>query len=303
MKSFLKNGNNVNYFNILDFESDDITRLIIHEGINNNNVQFYKFDDFIKIAAGDLLIITREELFIYAKEVKQKNKKIKIIGEIHGPLEYIDDSLDLGLEYIDSIRVSTDTIKEKFIEKYKYNSVFSQYVNAEHIDLKRKPINTKRNLLIKARFEDNIKDISYVIKLINYIVKNTDRNDIQLYIIGYGPSELLYKNLVKYYNLQNNVHINEKEPLNYIYISSSPYETLGYSILETLARGNRALIYPGDDNVLEEVYSQYNGIKFLEKNIRKDSVLITSILDSKYTKTDREEDVNKLNDTFLNSNY
>ncbi len=303
IKSFLKNDNNVNYFNILDFESDDITRLIIHEGINNNNVQFYKFDDFIKIAAGDLLIITREELFIYAKEVKQKNKKIKIIGEIHGPLEYIDDSLDLGLEYIDSIRVSTDTIKEKFIEKYKYNSVFSQYVNAEHIDLKRKPINTKRNLLIKARFEDNIKDISYVIKLINYIVKNTDRNDIQLYIIGYGPSELLYKNLVKYYNLQNNVHINEKEPLNYIYISSSPYETLGYSILETLARGNRALIYPGDDNVLEEVYSQYNGIKFLEKNIRKDSVLITSILDSKYTKTDREEDVNKLNDTFLNSNY
>nr|WP_236591328.1 MULTISPECIES: glycosyltransferase [unclassified Staphylococcus] len=303
IKSFLKNGNNVNYFNILDFESDDITRLIIHEGINNNNVQFYKFDDFIKIVAGDLLIITREELFIYAKEVNQKNKKIKIIGEIHGPLEYIDDSLDLGLEYIDSIRVSTDTIKEKFIKKYKYNSVFSQYVNAEHIDLKRKPINTKRNLLIKARFEDNIKDISYVIKLINYIVKNTDRNDIQLYIIGYGPSELLYKNLVKYYNLQNNVHINEKEPLNYIYISSSPYETLGYSILETLARGNRALIYPGDDNVLEEVYSQYNGIKFLEKNIRKDSVLITSILDSKYTKADREEDVQKLKATFLNSNY
>ncbi len=303
MKSFLKNGNNVNYFNILDFESDDITRLIIHEGINSSNVQFYKFDDFIKIATGDLLIITREELFIYAKEIKQKNKKIKIIGEIHGPLEYIDDSLDLGLEYIDSIRVSTDTIKEKFIEKYKYNSVFSQYVNAEHIDLKKNPINTKRNLLIKARFEDNIKDISYVIKLINYIVKNTSRNDIQLYIIGYGPSELLYKNLVKYYSLQNNVHINEKEPLNYIYISSSPYETLGYSILETLARGNRALIYPGDDNVLEEVYSQYNGIEFLEKNIRKDSLLITSLLDSKYTKTAREEDVQKLKATFLNSNY
>ena len=303
MKSFLKNGNNVNYFNILDFESDDITRLIIHEGINSSNVQFYKFDDFNKIATGDLLIITREELFIYAKEIKQKNKKIKIIGEIHGPLEYIDDSLDLGLEYIDSIRVSTDTIKEKFIEKYKYNSVFSQYVNAEHIDLKKNPINTKRNLLIKARFEDNIKDISYVIKLINYIVKNTSRNDIQLYIIGYGPSELLYKNLVKYYSLQNNIHINEKEPLNYIYISSSPYETLGYSILETLARGNRALIYPGDDNVLEEVYSQYNGIEFLEKNIRKDSLLITSLLDSKYTKTAREEDVQKLKATFLNSNY
>ena len=47
--------------------------------------------------------------------------------------------------------------------------------------------------MIKARFEDNIKDISYVIKLFNYIIKNNIVSDIKLYIIGYGPSELLYK--------------------------------------------------------------------------------------------------------------
>lgn len=303
IKSFSNSGHNVNYFNTLDFENDEITRLIIHEGMDSNDVNIYKFEDFKKIADGDLLIITREELFIYAKDIKQKNNLIKTIGEIHGPLEYIDESIDLGLEFIDSIRVSTETIKEKFIKKYGYKSVFSQYVNAEHINIKAEPINTKRNFLIKARFEDSIKDISYVIKLINYVVKNTSRDDIQLYIIGYGPSEVLYRNLVKYYNLQDNVHINEKEPLNYIYISSSPYETLGYSILETLARGNRALIYPGDDNVLEEVYSQYNGIEFLVKNIRKDSVLITSLLNSKYTKNAREDDVNKLNTEFLEAEY
>lgn len=303
IKSFSNSGHNVNYFNTLDFENDEITRLIIHEGMDSNDVNIYKFEDFKKIADGDLLIITREELFIYAKDIKQKNNLIKTIGEIHGPLEYIDESIDLGLEFIDSIRVSTETIKEKFIKKYGYKSVFSQYVNAEHINIKAEPINTKRNFLIKARFEDSIKDISYVIKLINYVVKNTPRDDIQLYIIGYGPSEVLYRNLVKYYNLQDNVHINEKEPLNYIYISSSPYETLGYSILETLARGNKALIYPGDDNVLEEVYSQYNGIEFLVKNIRKDSVLITSLLNSKYTKNAREDDVNKLNTEFLEAEY
>ncbi|SUM33451.1 teichoic acid biosynthesis protein F [Staphylococcus gallinarum] len=77
-------------------------------------------------------------------------------------------------------------------------------------------------MLIKSRFEDGIKDISYVIKLINYIKKNTYKTDIQLYIVGYGPSENLYKNLVAYYNLQDNVHINEKEPLNYVYVSTSP---------------------------------------------------------------------------------
>ena len=38
--------------------------------------------------------------------------------------------------------------------------------------------------MIKARFEDNIKDISYVIKLFNYIIKNNIVSDIKLYIIG-----------------------------------------------------------------------------------------------------------------------
>ncbi|MCY1039297.1 glycosyl transferase family 1, partial [Staphylococcus nepalensis] len=107
IKSFSNSGHNVNYFNTLDFENDEITRLIIHEGMDSNDVNIYKFEDFKKIADGDLLIITREELFIYAKDIKQKNNLIKTIGEIHGPLEYIDESIDLGLEFIDSIRVST----------------------------------------------------------------------------------------------------------------------------------------------------------------------------------------------------
>ncbi|RIL27233.1 glycosyl transferase family 1, partial [Staphylococcus equorum] len=186
MKSFLNNGHHINYFNKLDFKDDEITRLIIHENIDNTNLNILKFGNLDEISDGDMLIITREELFICAKDVKNKNQDIKIIGEIHGPLEYIDETLDLSLDVIDSIRVSTEGIKNKFINKYNYESVFSQYVNAEHIDIKEKPINTKRNFLIKARFEDSIKDISYVIKLMNYIVKNSKRNDIQLYIIGYG---------------------------------------------------------------------------------------------------------------------
>ena len=98
--------------------------------------------------------------------------------------------------------------------------------------------------MVKARFEDQIKDISYIIQLFNYIIENNINNDIKLYIIGYGPSEILYKNLINYYGLQNHVFLNHKEPKSYIYISASPYETLGYSILETLAIGNKALIYP-----------------------------------------------------------
>lgn len=303
MKSFLENGHHITYFNKLDFKEDEITRLIIHENIDNSNLEILKFDGIDKISDGDLLIITREEFFVCANEIKNKNPNIKIIGEIHGPLEYIDETLDLSLDSIDSIRVSTKGIKSNFISKYNYESVFYQYVNAEHIDIKEKPINTKRNFLIKARFEDSIKDISYVIKLINYIVKNTDRKDIQLYIIGYGPSEILYKNLVNYYNLQNNVHINKKEPLNYIYISSSPYETLGYSILETIANGNRALVYPGNDNVLQEVYSEYHAVQFLKKDIVEDSEILISLINSKYTQQERDIDFNNLYQEFIDSEY
>ncbi|MDW4518707.1 CDP-glycerol glycerophosphotransferase family protein [Staphylococcus saprophyticus] len=303
IKSFLKKGHRVQYFNSQNYKNDEIISLIIHEGIENENFIVHKFDDLDTISVGDLLIITREEYFKYSKEVKRKNKDINIIGEVHGPLRYIDESLDLSLEYMDAIRVSTESIKKQFIELYNYHAVFSQYVNAEHIRLNEKPINTKRNFLIKARFEDDIKDISYVIKLVNYIVKNTEYKDIKLYIIGYGPSEVLYKNLVKYYNLQNNIYINQREPLNYIYISASPYETLGYSILETIANGNRALIYSGNDNVLKEIYTNYNGIEFMEKNIIKDSIILTSLLNNKYTRDKRNEDFKLLKEEFLNDEY
>lgn len=137
----------------------------------------------------------------------------------------------------------------------------------------------------------------------NYIVNNRNYEDIHLYIIGYGPSENLYKNLVRYYNLDHNVFINEKEPLNYIYISTSHYETLGYSILETIMLGNRALIYPGRDDVLKEIYSKYHCIEFLQKDIVEDSKKLLTLLNHKYTSEDRIKDVTYLTNEFKNDSY
>ncbi|MCG7338500.1 CDP-glycerol glycerophosphotransferase family protein [Staphylococcus sp. ACRSN] len=303
IKTFLEKGHIVQYFNSQPFEASDITRLIIHEDISSANFTIFSSQFETKLSTGDVLIITREDLFKYSRIIKQHNKQIKIVGEIHGPLEYINDEIDLALDSIDCIRVSTESIKQKFKQKYQYDAVFNKYVNAQHINLNEKPTNTKRNLLIKSRFEDGIKDISYVIKLINYIKKNTDKTDIQLYIVGYGPSENLYKNLVAYYNLQDNVHINEKEPLNYIYVSTSPYETLGYSILETIGIGNQALIYAGNDNVLNEIYEQYHGVSFLTKHFEKDSEKLISVLEGKYTREQRMEDIQNLKINFTNDNY
>ncbi|SUM33450.1 teichoic acid biosynthesis protein F [Staphylococcus gallinarum] len=72
------------------------------------------------------------------------------------------------------------------------------------------------------------------------------------------------------------------------------YETLGYSILETIGIGNQALIYAGNDNVLKEIYEKYHGISFLTKHFQKDSEKLIAVLDGKYTKEQRNEDIEKL---------
>lgn len=303
IKSLLNSNHEVHYFNYIACDNNDIMKLLIHEGLSSKDLKISAYNSNRELSMGDLLIITRESFFQYSKDVKRINRNIKIMGEIHGPLKYINDDIDLSLETIDCIRVSTSKIKEAFRVKYDYHNVFNQYVNAGHIDLQIKPINTKRNFMIKSRFEDDIKDISYVIKLFNYIIKNNLIGDIKLYIIGYGPSELLYKNLINYYGLQDYVFINSKEPKSYIYISSSPYETLGYSILETIAKGNKALVYYGDDKVLKDIYGEYNAIEFLTKDLSKDSKVLNHFLNYKYNEKDRLEDYQKLKHTFIDNDY
>ncbi|OOV76427.1 MULTISPECIES: CDP-glycerol glycerophosphotransferase family protein [Mammaliicoccus] len=303
IKAFVKSGYKVTYYNFKDYNQSDLFNTMINEGLLDDNLEFQKYIDAKELGDCDKLILTRETFFYIARDVKQVDKKVQIIGEIHGPLAYISDEADLATDAIDAFRVSTAKIKEDFIEKYDVNYVFNQYVEASHINLSLEPKNTKRNLLIKARFEDEIKDISYVIKLMNCIVNVKGYEDINLYIKGYGPSEVLYNNLVKYYGLKNNVHINKKEPLTYIYVSSSPYETLGYSILESIAEGNKAFIYTGKDDVLNDIYNSFRSIKFMQKNIEIDCNNLINFINEKYTKKDRVEDVEKLKAEFLDRNY
>lgn len=303
IKAFIKSGYKVTYYNFKSFTRDEFFNIMIKEDLLQEQLEIKHYKKGKDLTGASFLILTRETFFYIAREVKQMDEKIKIIGEIHGPLAYITEDTDLTFEAIDAYRVSTNKIKEEFIEKYGITNVFSQYVDATHITLNDKPKNTKRNLLIKARFEDEIKDISYVIQLMNCIVNVKGYKEVQLYIKGYGPSETLYKNLVKYYKLTDNVHINNKEPLTYIYISASPYETLGYSILESIAEGNKVFIYAGKDKVLKDIYNRYNSVEFLEKNIENDCQRLIKYLNTLYTKIERNEDIEHLQKEFFDRNY
>ncbi|MGV3244940.1 CDP-glycerol glycerophosphotransferase family protein [Staphylococcus sp. 11261D007BR] len=303
IKSMLAEGHEVVYFNYQPFNEDDIVKFMVHENIINDKFTVCPFDNEKALSKGDYAIITRESFFKYAQNIKHFNKTITVVGEIHGPLTYLPTDFEKELKWIDAIRVSTPAIKKTFEEQYNVENVFSMYVNAEHIHMSDKPSNTRRNILIKSRFEDNIKDISYAIRLMNYIVQNYQDLDVQLYIEGYGPSSMMYQNLVRYYQLENNVHINQKHPQNYIYMSTSPYETLGYSILEAIGEGNQALIYRGDDHVMEEIYSTLNGVAFLTKDLVEDAQTLIHCLDHKYTREMRAEDIELLHTSFLMPHY
>ena len=73
--------------------------------------------------------------------------------------------------------------------------------------------------------------------------------------------------------------------------------------METIGIGNQALIYAGNDNVLKEIYEKYHGISFLTKHFQKDSEKLIAVLDGKYTKAQRNEDIENLKLDFTNENY
>ncbi|HAL08768.1 MULTISPECIES: CDP-glycerol glycerophosphotransferase family protein [Mammaliicoccus] len=303
IKSFIKSNHEVTYYNFKSFDKTAKFNTMINEQLFDKKLNFEQFEDAKCFGDADLVILTRETFLYIAREIKSIDHRIKIVGEIHAPLAYIYDGQDLAFDAIDAYRVSTTDVKNDFMKRFEVTNVFNQYVDAAHINVNSEPSVTKRNLLIKARFEDNIKDISYVIKLMNQIVNMNGHDDIQLYIKGYGPSEILYKNLIDYYHLEEHVHINEREPKNYVYVSSSPYETLGYSILESIAEGNKAFIFAGEDGVLKKIYQDYHAVDFLEKDIQADCERLITFIDDKYTKEQRAEDVALMKATFIDRDY
>ncbi|MBA8771803.1 CDP-glycerol glycerophosphotransferase family protein [Staphylococcus coagulans] len=302
IQSLCQAGHQVTYVNYMGVRKQRLKSLIAEEGGQLKNVKFQSFLGANSIAHADLLIITREDFFIFAREVKQLSPETVILGEIHSPLAYISPHMDLALEAVDTVRVSTEAIARAFEQRYDYSYVFPMYVNTNHLKIAQAPTATTHNLLIKARFEDEIKDISYALKMMRYFIHERHQSQIHLYLQGYGPSLELYENLVRYYRLESNVHINEAEPESYIYFSSSPYETLGYSILEAIAQGHRVCLYPGDDQVLKAIYTPFHAVHWLQKDLKSDADTLLQAFSAQYTNQERQEDIEVLKQQFVRIN-
>ncbi|SPP28692.1 CDP-glycerol glycerophosphotransferase family protein [Brochothrix thermosphacta] len=292
IKEFLNGGHEVVFFNNEPFNNIDSTRLSIEEDILDRKISFKEISEINCDFRITTFIITRESMFVYAKSIRYIFPNSIIVGEIHAPLALIKETTDLSLDYIDCVRVSTPGIAREFELRYQFANVFSLNVSLNHISTKIEDVDSiTNNLVVYSRFEDDVKDISYAIKLLHYVVNILKKYSITLYINGYGPSEKLYKKLIDYYSLQKNVYINKGLPDEYTYLSTSRFETFGYSIIESLSNGHKVISYNGEDNVIKDLYSNMSGIGWIDKDLTKDAHYIISFLEHSITEKDYRADM------------
>ncbi len=259
--------------------------IVNHQGVKRKHkksfYQTYNFDPsqvkFISLKKLKKLdeefdfLITREDFLPISKTIKEYENSRYIIGEIHAPLEYIKDKY-LFLENLDFVKVNTKKIYEEFKEKYNYDNVIYNYVSLDHLhNLEQKNIDISNgiNFYVLSRFEEYSKNISYIIRYVDYLLKQGQ--NVKLYLDGYGPNRNLYEYLIGEYNLEDNVFINsEDKPKDLVPISASRYETFGFSIIEGIHEYGACLFYPGIDDNLKEIYPETNNVRYLTLDLEKD---------------------------------
>lgn len=302
IKEFSTSGYEVTLYNLKEFSISDLLSLRYQEGLDTN-IRFKTIRQLTEDQL-DVYFITRESFFSLAEIIHQTNPKSMIIGEIHAPLDLIEGSFLEDLAYFTAIRVATEAIKIEFIEKYKYKNVFVQTISLNHLKtLSYFEDQKTTNLFIHSRFDERQKDISYGIKLMDYLVNHLGQRQLKLYINGYGVGEVLYKNLIGYYNLQQNVLLNEGIPKNYVYLSTARYETLGFSIIEAISSGHKTILYGGNDNVIADIYKNFSLVSWLNKTVEEDAMTVLDCLDKQLTKENYFSDVSEIKRLSLSGVY
>ena len=273
------------YYNYTEFSKHDVLSLK-NKYPYTSKVDFRFFLEVYNLDSKqsyDYIFVTREDFFPLAKILRKAYPQAIIIGEIHTPLALLKRKLT-GIEYFSCLRVATESIKEKLSSQYGYNRIYVQTVSLAHLNWNFKEQVTNSNLLVHSRFDDSQKDISYTLRLLNQLVNNEGQKQIKLYLSGSGPDLGKYKKYIKNHQLKNNVTISQRKlPQNFTAISTSHYETLGYSIIESVAQGHRVLAYYGDDDVVYENLADVPLITWLSKDLKEDTPRVLAALKARPT--------------------
>lgn len=289
-------GVEITYYNIRKIPFRAVSKFVKSYPKIGTKIEYRHFVKLFEDDPKDVYILTRENLFILSKVIKELFPNSLTIGEVHAPLPQIQPEIDLSKESIDVYRVATERSKRNFSNRIgDYSGEIIPFpVSTRHLvyDKELSYHSPKiKNLYIYSRFDELQKDISYAIKLMDYLVNYKGDSEFKLYIQGTGPSEKLYNNLIDSYKLRENIFINQGIPSDAIYLSTARNETFGYSISEAFTSGRRVLLYEGDDHVLKDIYGNYLTFGWLTKHIESDAELIQIFVKKKFTTKDFQHDI------------
>lgn len=282
INELLISGAEVTYYNLLPFTRKKMERTVQEISAPEQLVikELIALESEKKEAICDAYILTRESLFSLARPLKNMAPKAKIIAEIHAPIDLIPVDLDFAKDAVDVYRVATEGIKEALTVYLPSEKIKVFPVSTNHIRLNQAAQisdTSNRNLLVYSRFDEQQKDIAYSIRLVDYLVHQLNEKQTRLFLNGTGPGMAFYQELIRFYKLEEYVFINHKIPKEYTYLSTSRYETLGYSILESFSTGKDLLLYVGDDHSLKEIYGEFQGISWLTKMIPEDATTVVKL--------------------------
>ncbi|WP_442773716.1 CDP-glycerol glycerophosphotransferase family protein [Lactococcus hircilactis] len=223
----------------------------------------------------DIFLISRESLFALAELLRRTYPHAFILGEIHTWLANVDEDSAAFFPYFDRLRVATPTIKADFIRKFHFDRVFDLHVSTQHLSaLTEIPAALTKNFTMSVRFDEQQKNISYALRLWDYLV-HIEKREFKLYIRGSGAADTLYHTLVRYYGLEQHVFINaENPPAHSIYLSTSRFETFGYSLAEALAKGQLVVTTAGDDGVIKENFGEMDHLFWLSGKLTADAQIL-----------------------------
>lgn len=298
----------ITYYNTRKIPIGAVRKFKKENSTIGDKIQYRHFTTITEDNPQDVYILTREILFVLSKIIKQAFPNALVIGEVHAPLPQIEPEIDLAKESIDVYRVATKRSAKNFLERIgEYHGEIVPFpVSVRHLQYDKKlpfhPTHTK-NLYIYSRFDEFQKDISYAIRLMDYLVNYLGDKDFKLYLKGVGPSQTLYKNLISYYNLEENIFINEDIPNNAIYLSTARNETFGYSISEAFTAGKKVLLYGGDDQVIKDIYGDFRTFGWLSKNIESDTVEVQKYVSQQFTQDDFIHDIDEALKYSIKYNY
>lgn len=302
IRDFAAHDYQIDVYNYRPFTKMDILTLEFNEEYVKK-AHFHRFEELADGINSDYIFVTREAFFAFAPFLRKKSPKAILIGEIHAAFDLIDkDLIKPYLNYFHLIRVSTPSVKERFRKTFHFDRTYVQTISLSHLKGETNPSFHKSkqdsggnyNFLVRSRFADP-KDISYGIRLMDYLVNYLGHKNFKFYINGYGQGKTLYRNLINNYGLNNEVLINEGTPDNYIYLSTSRVESFGYSIAEEFDLGHPQVIYPGDDNVVYENFADFRNCLWIKKQMADDAQAVLAYVKEPNTLEDYRWNLAQLN--------